>query len=314
MTPSISASNYHDDRPLIADLLVTHSKAIASVEEGIKANDTGKELYIKGGNPKCYDDIWILRYVLSHRGNVKSATKAAIKTMIFREEKKLNEIGVLRHKIKNYNGEDHGNDAFSSDVSTDLPGRKLFNTFCEEGAVMFFLPDKNRSFWHITQLSSVDLDRIVTGMSEEELADWYLYNNEATSQVLDDITRRTGRLTQFMRIIDMTDMQLLKMNRKYVKRDAAITKAYEDFYPQLLGTMFLFNSPGWLSAFWILVKPFFPKRVVEKIVFLPSLSKMKKSKKSLEPFLRHISEEHLPKRYGGMNETWPLPSAGCQFL
>mmetsp|Transcript_14407 Transcript_14407/g.20971 ORF Transcript_14407/g.20971 Transcript_14407/m.20971 type:complete len:225 (-) Transcript_14407:307-981(-) len=208
--------------------------------------------------------------------------------MIFREEKKLNEIGDLRHKIKNYNGEDNANDDFSSDVSTDLPGRKLFkNTFCEEGAI-FFLPDKNSSFWHISQLCKVDLDRIVTRMSEEELSQWYLYNSEATCQVLDKITRRTGRLTKFMRLIDMTNMQLLKMNRTYVKRDAAASKAYEVFYPQLLGTMFLFNSPGWLSSFWILVKPFFPKRAVEKIDFLPSLSKMKKSKKSFDPILRHI--------------------------
>jgi len=110
----------------------------------------------------------------------------------------------------------------------------------------FFLPDKNSSFWHISQLCKVDLDRIVTRMSEEELSQWYLYNSEATCQVLDEITRRTGRLTKFMRLIDMTNMQLLKMNRTYVKRDAAASKAYEVFYPQLLGTMFLFNSPGWL--------------------------------------------------------------------
>jgi len=315
MTPSISASNSKDNRLLIADLLATHSEAIASVEKGIMANDIGKELYIKGGNPQCYDDIWILRFVLSHRGNVKSATKAAIKTMIFRKEKKLNAVGDLRHKITHYNGEDN-NATSSSDVTTDfLPGGKLINSYCEKDAIVNVLPDKNQNFWSFTQLSKVDLDRIVTETSEEELAEWYLYSNEAVYQILDETTRRTGMLTKCMKIIDMTNMQLLKLNRTYVKRDAAASKLNEDFYPQSLGTMYIFNSPGWLSGFWTLVKPFFPKRVVEKIVFLPSLSKMKKSKKSLEStILRHISEEHLPEKYGGMNKTWPLPAAGSHFL
>ena len=313
MTPSISASNSRDDsRPLIVDLLAAHSEEIASVQEGIKANNLGKDLYIKGGNPQCYDDIWILRFVLSHRGNVKSATKAAIKTMIFREEKQLNVVGDLRYKIKNYSCEE--NDAFSSDIATDLPGRKLIISSFEKNANLFFLPDKNKSFWVITQLCKVDLERIVTEMSEEELSEWYLYHNEAIYQALDEITRRTGRLTKAMKIIDMKNMQLLKMNRTYVKRDAAASKVNEDFYPQLLGAMYIFNSPGWLSGFWVLVRPFFPKRVVEKIVFLPSLSKIKKSKKSFESISRYISEEHLPEKYRGMHKTWPLPPAGSQFL
>jgi len=59
------------------------------------------------------------------------------------------------------------------------------------------------------------------------------------------------------RFIDMTDMQLLKVNRTYVKRDAAAFIAYEDFFPQYLGAMLIFNSTGWLRGFWILAKPFF---------------------------------------------------------
>mmetsp|Transcript_16049 Transcript_16049/g.23468 ORF Transcript_16049/g.23468 Transcript_16049/m.23468 type:complete len:91 (-) Transcript_16049:453-725(-) len=59
------------------------------------------------------------------------------------------------------------------------------------------------------------------------------------------------------RFIDMTDMQLLKVNRTYVKRDAAAFIAYEDFFPQFLGAMLIFNSTGWLRGFWILAKPFF---------------------------------------------------------
>jgi len=305
--------NSHDDRPLIADLLVTHFVAIVSIRERINANDIGKELFHKGCNSERYDDIWILRFVLSHRCNVKSATKAALKTMIFREEKKLNEVGDLRYKIKNYKGEDN-NATSNSNATNDLPGRKLFKTFCEKDAIFNFLPDKNRSISGIIQLSNVDMDRIVTDTSEEESFEWYLYHHESFHQVLDEITRRTGRLTKMMQIIDMANMQLLKMNLTYVKRDAYALHIIEEFYPEHFGAMFIFNSPGWLSGLWTLIRPLFPKTLVEKIDFLPSITKMKKSKVRFGSVLRYISEDHLPEKYGGMNKSWPLPPAGSHFL
>ena len=59
-------------------------------------------VYHKGGNSKLYDEIWILRFVLSHKSNVKKATNAALATMKFREEKKLNELGDIHHRIKTW--------------------------------------------------------------------------------------------------------------------------------------------------------------------------------------------------------------------
>jgi len=56
-------------------------------------------------------------------------------------------------------------------------------------------------------------------------------------------------------------------------------------------------------------KAMFPKRVVEKVHFVPSVSKMG----DLGPILRYISEDNLPERYGGKNKEWPLPAAGEHF-
>lgn len=84
-----------DHRPLISDLLKTHADKIEEVRNIIKE----EILYNKDDNAKRYDDIWILRFVLSHKKNIKSAAKAAIKTMQYREEWKLNEMGDIRHKF-----------------------------------------------------------------------------------------------------------------------------------------------------------------------------------------------------------------------
>jgi hypothetical protein len=98
------------------------------------------------------------------------------------------------------------------------------------------------------------------------------------------------------------------------KREGAISNALEDYYPQFLGCMLIANSPSLMSKIWFAMRPFFPKRLIEKVDFLPPLSKLKKSKETyLKPITKYVAVEHIPERFGGMNKEWPLPCAGFQF-
>lgn len=311
MTLTPKAVSPYDERPLISDLLTKHSAAIDSVRQIIQADDVGNKLYNKGDNAKRYDDIWILRFVLSHNGNVTAAAKAVLKTIEFREEKKMNELGDIRHRLQNFGDSRHSNSACEP-----LPGFPQMNSCCGENCSFIVLPDVNRGLILYCDVGQVDMDKIADEVSEENQMDSLLYSNEATFQVLDDVTRRTGRLTKQLKMIDMGNVSVRKMNRAYLKRDAACSKALEDYYPQQLGTMFVANGPAWLSTFWSALRPFFPKRMVEKVDFLPSISKIKKAKNSdkyLKPILRYVSEEDLPERYGGKNQEWPLPNPGHYF-
>ena len=139
------------------------------------------------------------------------------------------------------------------------------------------------------------------------------YNNESMFQVVDSVTRSTGRLTKLLRIIDMNNTRLRKISYKYTKQDAAAAKVMEDFYPQLLGMVCAVNCPGWLDHMWNILCPLFPSRVVKKWHFLPSVANMKKSKEDLKPILRYVSQENLPNTYEGQNNEWPLPVAGEHF-
>lgn len=305
-TQPTSSSNRYDDRPFISDLLTEHSAAIKSVQEIIQADDAAQEICNKAINSERYDDIWILRFVLSHKGNVKSASKAALRTIQFREEKKINEIGDIRHRLQNL-----GDVIDAKRLSGEpLPGWELVNGLCGEYAALQTIPDHNRGPILFCDVGQIDMDGLAEEMQEEAMTEYLIHLNEAYYQVLDGITRRTGRLTKLFKFIDMGNVQLRKMNRTYLKRDAAINKVLEDYYPQLLGAMVVVNGPGWLSAFWSMLRPFFPKRLVEKIDFLPS---NRKSKKYLKPVLRYISEEHLPERYGGKNQQWPVPSVSMMY-
>ena len=78
------------DRPLVKDLLEEHGTKIEEIRAIIEKEDS----YCKS-----YVDIWMLRFILSHK-KVSKASIAAIKTMKFRQEKKLNELVYIRITCK----------------------------------------------------------------------------------------------------------------------------------------------------------------------------------------------------------------------
>jgi len=223
-----------------------------------------------------------------------------------------NELGDIRHRIRG-----SGSYVYDEKNSSEmLPGIELFTSFCAENALTFTLPDKDRGFVIYVDIGMIDQHGIAKGMSEEDLLCYCFSFQESTFQVLDDMTRRTGRLTKQIRVIDAGKLSMGMINRTYLKRDGACNKALEDYYPQTLGCVYIANSPSWLSALWFALRPFFPKRFVEKTDFLPPLSKIKKSKdaeKYLKSLTEYVALEHVPERYGGMNKEWPLPCASLQF-
>eukprot|EP00957_Ditylum_brightwellii_P025264 1912332-Ditylum_brightwellii.AAC.1 len=104
-------------------------------------------------------------------------------------------------------------------------------------------------------------------------------------------------------------MSIGKADRNYARRDGAAVKKTEMFYPQLLGEVFIVNSPSWVNTFYTFVRSFLPRRVKGKI----TLMSPRERPQDLKLFLRYISKEDLPERFGGNNKEWPLACAGTLF-
>merc|ERR1712238_25413 len=327
-----SASASHDERPLISDLLLKHSTEIEFVRNKIQ----DEELYKKDTaaaaaadakhhlrrSGRRYDDLWILRYILSHgeNGDLDAAVNAAIQTMIFRDAKKLNNDKDydLRYRMQNV-GDTHDTELFHSmfaaatttctGTATPLPGWKKLNDCCGEHASMMIQPDVKRGPILIFDMSTFDQDLVYELFSPEELLESNIYTNECIFQVVDEVTRQTGKLTKYCKIINCAGAQLSKINRQYLQADAAVSKQLENMYPQLVGTVFILNSPSWISLIWSFMSMIMPKRMVSKIDIVPPINSTSKEK-YLQPFLKYISQEHLPEKLGGMNTQLPLECFG----
>jgi CRAL/TRIO domain len=130
----------------------------------------------------------------------------------------------------------------------------------------------------------------------------FIYGAEFSHQWNDYLSRTTGRLTSSVRIIDASKLSFAGMSLENSKRDSRAMKVMEDCYPQMLKSLLVCKAPSWIQIPWRVVRPFFPKRLVEKTDFLAPETNME----DRDRLLKYISLENLPARYGGKNKVWPL--------
>lgn len=285
-----------DDRPFIKDLLSEHTSSIAAVRASLREEPDLSDLY----DPSLYDDIWILRFLLSHKNDVDAATRAAVATMKFRQEYKLNDTD-LRGRMKHLDG-------VPAEAGYGLPHCEKLTACATKYACFNTLPDENRGPIMYVYLDKLDMNKLNETCTQEELKLSAIYTNESYYQILDTITRRTGRLTKLLKVCDMDGLSMRKMNRGYLSKDGAASKEIDDYFPQLLGGLLVVHAPKWINIIWKFCKPLLPKRVVEKVDFLPS------NKEKIQGSLaRFVSKENLLGMYGGDKKEWPPKYLGSHF-
>ena len=98
------------------------------------------------------DDIWILRFILSHEGSMEKAVLAALKTMKFRHDHKINEFGDIRSKILNHE------DIENSDSFTI---HKQFFDYCtQKNAFIHTLPNPDRGVITYISANKINMEKM----------------------------------------------------------------------------------------------------------------------------------------------------------
>ena len=267
----------HDTRESVKGLIAQHRTRIDEITAALCEHN----LYDK----TKHDDLWILRFWLSHKKS-KAAIRAAIHALEFRHAHGLDERdlrAVPPHQMTN--------DARVQDYWTRrAPGDSL----------IFTHPDAKRGVILFLHLASM-----VSGASEvipPETWNWaFIASSEWTFQWLDYVTRTTGRLTKSIRFIDLQGVTLKSFHRKDLKHDGDIMGQMEDCYPQLLESIKVCNAPTFIHIIWTIARAIMPKRVVEKFdVIHPQTND-----KERQSLYRHISHDTLPVKFGGSNSVPP---------
>jgi CRAL/TRIO domain len=264
-----------DARLSVKALIQEHSDKINQIREGLVDHpyyDSNK-----------HDDLWILRFYLSHK-KVKQAIGCAKSTLNFRNEHKLDEKdirAIAPHQVPSGNV------------------RAYLNCW-KDDAMVFTHPHPQRGVICFLKLVSMDQHKVVATLTEDHWLDIFLYCSEWSFQWLDYVTRTTGRLTKSVRFIELKGFTLSGFNRECSRRDGKVMTLMEDCYPQLLESIFAVNAPIFIDIIWNFFKLIAPKRVIDKFDIVKPLERDNDVKK----FHRHISENDLPDFLGGKN---PIP-------
>mmetsp|Transcript_5662 Transcript_5662/g.11760 ORF Transcript_5662/g.11760 Transcript_5662/m.11760 type:complete len:305 (+) Transcript_5662:112-1026(+) len=276
----------HDDRPSAKELIAEHQEKIDKIKAGLMEakDDEAAALF---DYPNKHDDLWLLRFYLSHK-KTKPAIAAAKSALKFRQKYKLDELGDIRDIPPQAVKEGHV--------------REYWKERCQDDAIVCCLPDKQLG--PVMFLAFARFDPKAADLLSEECWDFaFIYTSEWVYQWCDYITRTTGLFTRSVRFIDMKGITLSKlMDRKSSKRDGKIMGLMEDCYPQLLQTLFLIDPPTVMHLIWGFFRPIMPKRIMEKVdMITPQNNESEKMR-----LLRFVALENLPTEMGGTNSVPPM--------
>lgn len=284
----------YDKRPTVKSLISKHRKEIDELRSKIEDH----HLF----NSHKHDDLWLMRFLFSHRMNQQAALDAATNTLEFRHEYALDEWDIRHVQPKSEN-------LHHSDYPYAHAAAKMLDCYDAEDTMIYYVPDPKRGVVGFLHLAGRNQHRMAETLSQQDYFEAHLFSTEWKFQWLDYLTRSTGLMTKYLSVADCIGSHRGMINKHSKHMDSAAAKTMEDKYPQLLGSMFVVNAPIWINVVFAIIKPFIPKRLLEKI----NLIKPLKRERDLELLQEYISMSDLPERYGGLMKQWPPPDPSMAF-
>jgi len=281
-TSEESDDNNNDKRPIVRDLIREHRSLLDDMATALSLSPPDYNY-----DARKHDDLWCLRFLLSHKQDFPQALRAAQTTLIFRR--------------------DHGLDGWG-DIRADPPQRATTAAWqrfrdgggVTENSIVYTVPDPQRcGVLTFIDIGSMDPHQLAQ-LSVEDWIAGLAYMNEWNYQWVDYLTRTTGRLTKSVRLVDLGTFRLNQIDLTCQKRYTQAIGTMQDCFPQAVQCIYVCHAPAWVYAPWKAIRPLLPSRVVDKMDFLNPHDERDRER-LLEVVA--LAPEHLPVRFGGSNEA-----------
>ena len=179
--------------------------------------------------PERHDKLWLLRFYLSHK-DVEKAANAMSRALATRKEKHLDEIGSI----------------VRSAHPDDWPIAGMLEDLLPVVGLHRWWPDIRGCMLHIGKATDMDMHRLYR--EHDRFMTIALWGMEYTFQAMDALTRRTGRIQKYVRMLDVQGYPIRSLNLRFVRLLARQQGDLADLYPQLMGATYLVNVPSALKV------------------------------------------------------------------
>ena len=265
-------------REKLEDLLALHADAVVSLRAAVGDKlPEGPE----AGSGVQFDDVFLLRYLLSHKGDAAKATAPLLETLQWRK--------------------DNAETLASLKTIHDIPNAATFLRFQTVGDI-----GATFSGWttFVVRTAHSDLTSLMNAMSVQEVSEYLTFSKELQWRDCDKKTRETGMLVKNISVIDMQGFSLFGADRRFFAALGDSSKKSAIVYPQLLGATICVNAPSFIQLIIKAFSPFMPQSALDKQRFC----KVKDTRK--EPPRGARSSTCLA---GKTRRARRVPSPGCRI-
>ena len=227
------------------------------------------------GDSTPYDDIWALRFVLSHPEDADAA-RAAAETLRWRAEKKeMLAAAAAGESLKRFESLERLVVAqYHGETSTGAP-------------------------LYIIRAGISNTVALTNAHTHEEMVEFMMYRKELGFLLCDAMTRKTRKLTKLVTVNDLSHVSLLAgTDKRFTAVLGEASKLSETLYPQLLDRAVLINAPYIFGAIWSIIKGLMSANTRAKVAVCGS-SDTRKGDISKCPFAKLINLHTVPSFLGG---------------
>lgn len=227
------------------------------------------------GDSTPYDDIWALRFVLSHPEDADAA-RAAAETLRWRAEmKEMLAAAAAGKSLKRFESLERLVVAqYHGETSTGTP-------------------------LYIIRAGISNTVALTNAHTHEEMVEFMMYRKELGFLLCDAMTRKTRKLTKLVTVNDLSHVSLLAgTDKRFTAVLGAASKLSETLYPQLLDRAVLINAPYIFGAIWSIIKGLMSANTRAKVAVCGS-SDTRKGDISKCPFAKLINLHTVPSFLGG---------------
>jgi len=227
-----------------------------------------------------WHDLFLLRFLRARKFDIKKTHEMFTKYLTWRVDDKVNEIEdwdfTEQMEIKEIYPHGYHN--------TDKYGRPIY----------------------IEIVSKVDIDQVLTKSNEDRMARYYIKEYERVQRYRFDCCGiKFGKIIeQSCTIVCAKGLGISALSGKVKRFMGIASNIGQNYYPEMLGNMYIINAGFFFTAVWAIAKAFIDAKTASKISMLGSNYIIELSK--------HIDMETFPKILGGKCEC-PNIKGGCLY-
>lgn len=143
----------------------------------------------------------------------------------------------------------------------------------------------------VERLGYTNPEMMIKTVPYSRMFEYHCYHMEGKSSLVDRLSHRTGKVVRTVKIMDLSGLGRQHLNRKGLLYFKKLIDISQRNYPEMLGTLYVVNTPWIFSLGWSIVKPWLNEKTLEKIHVLGS--------DYLQVLEKNIEPRFIPSFLGG---------------